>query len=164
MKEDMELIGDHLKTLVSRHLGPIEWDPAGELLLPFGFPGFEGERRMVAVEIPTQRPLVFLQSAEKPEMCFVSLPVLAIKPDYELLLNEEDRSALRIEDESSAEIGVDLLCLALLFPAEGGLQANLGAPILINLHNLRCVQSEGNEQGPRYYRLGSVGGWEPVCW
>jgi flagellar assembly factor FliW len=149
--------------LVSKHLGEIEWDRDSELVLPAGLPGFEDQRRMVAVEIPAQRPLVFLQSAEKPEVCFVSLPVRTIRPDYELALNEEDRTALEIGAESRPEIGADLLCLALLFPSSGGLEANLGAPVIINLHNLRCVQSQGSESAPCHFRLGGEGRWEQVC-
>jgi len=118
---------------------------------------------MLAVEVPAQRPLVYLQSVEKPGVCFVSLPVRTIQPDFEVALSEEDRAALRIADDLQPRIGDDILCLALLFPADGELEANLGAPIVINLHNLRCVQSQGSENEPRHYRLGVDGRWEPVC-
>jgi flagellar assembly factor FliW len=148
--------------LVSEYLGEIEWDPGSELLLPAGFPGFEEERRMVAVEVPAHRPLVFLQSVERPEICFVSLPVRAIRPDYHLSLNEEDRIGLRLDGATRPEIGSDVLCLALLFPAESGFHANLGAPVVINLHNLRCVQSQP-ESEPCHYRLDGAGRWGPVC-
>lgn len=150
------------RVLVSEHLGEVEWDPASELLLPGGLPGFEDERRMVAVEVPAQRPLVFLQSVDKPGICFVSLPVRTIQQDYEIVLSEDDRAALRIAHDASPEIGVDLLCLALLFPSGNGLEANLGAPVVVNLHNLRCVQSQ-TEADARHYRLGEEGRWEPVC-
>jgi flagellar assembly factor FliW len=156
------MVMDRRLSLVSKHFGEVEWDPASELLLPSGLPGFEDERRMVAVEIPAQRPLVFLQSAEKAEICFVALPVRVIRPDYELTLGDEDRIALRIEEEARPELGADVLCLALLFPANGGIETNLAAPILINLHNLRCVQSMGAECPPHRYRLGD-GCWVPVC-
>lgn len=151
------------RTIVSKHLGEIEWDPGSELLLPSGLPGFEDERRMVAVEVPAQRPLVFLQSVERPEICFVSLPVLTIRPDFEVALTEEDRESLRLPDGASPQIGVNILCLALLFPAEGSLEANLGAPLVINLHNLRCVQLRGSDGSPCHYRLAGEGRWEPVC-
>jgi len=156
------LVIDGTRVLVSEHLGQIEWNPDCELVLPGGLPGFEDERRMVAVEVPAQRPLVFLQSAEKPEICFVSLPVRTIQPDYNVALSDEDRAALHIADDAHPEIGADLICLALLFPSENRLEANLGAPIVINLHNLRCVQSS-NESVPCHYRLGEEGRWEPVC-
>jgi flagellar assembly factor FliW len=118
---------------------------------------------MLAVEVPAQRPLVYLQSVEKPNVCFVSLPVRTIRPDFEVTLSEEDRAALRIADDARPRIGDDILCLALLFPSGGALEANLGAPLVINLHNLRCVQSQGAENEPGHYRLSGDGRWEPVC-
>jgi flagellar assembly factor FliW len=156
-------MAERTMTIVSKHLGRIDWDRRSELALPAGIPGFEDELRMVAVEVPAQRPLVFLQSLEKPEICFVSLPVRTIRPDYQLALNEEDRIALEIGDGACPEIGADVLCLALLFPSDGSLEANLGAPIVINLHNLRCVQSQGAECEPCHYRLSGEGRWERVC-
>jgi flagellar assembly factor FliW len=153
---------DRPGTLVSTHLGEIDWEPGSELLLPVGLPGFEDERRMIAVEVPAQRPLVFLQSVEKPDICFVSLPVRTIKPDYEIALNDEDRAALGIPEGTRPEIGVDLICLALLFPAGSGLAANLAAPVVINLHNLHCVQSWADAaQG--HYHLDADGRWESLC-
>jgi flagellar assembly factor FliW len=117
---------------------------------------------MVAVEVPAQRPLVFLQSAERPEVCFVSLPVRTVRPDFELTLSEDDRFALRLDEGAHAEIGIDLLCLALLIPAAGGIETNLGAPVVVNLANLRCIQAQGSMAVGGRYRLGD-GSWEPIC-
>ena len=47
-------------------------------LFPEGLPGFERERRFLPLEMPDQHPLVFLQSAATPALCFVTLPVLAV--------------------------------------------------------------------------------------
>jgi flagellar assembly factor FliW len=156
------MVKDQKTILASKHFGEIEWDTASELLLPFGLPGFEDERRMVAVEVPAQRPLVFLQSAENPEVCFVCLPVRAIRPDYELVLSEDDRLALRIDEQANPQIGIDVLCLSLLFPAAGRIESNLSAPVVINLNNLRCIQAHSAGVAPNRYRLGE-GSWEPVC-
>jgi flagellar assembly factor FliW len=153
---------DQKTVLASKHFGEIEWDSVSELLLPFGLPGFEDERRMVAVEVPAQRPLVFLQSAERPEVCFVSLPVQTIRPNYQLTLSDDDRSGLRLDENASTEIGADLLCLALLFRAVGGIETNLGAPLVINLRNLRCIQAQDSCLAAERYRLGD-GKWEPIC-
>ncbi|MES1257432.1 MAG: flagellar assembly protein FliW [Acidobacteriota bacterium] len=155
------MVTNQKTTLASAHFGEIEWDAVSELLLPFGLPGFEDERRMVAVEVPAQRPLVFLQSAEKPEVCFVALPVRAIRPDFELSLSDDDRFVLRMDDSTRTEIGADVLCLALLFPGPAGIETNLGAPIVINLRNLRCIQADGGATAGRY-RLGD-GRWESTC-
>jgi flagellar assembly factor FliW len=156
------MVAEQKTTLASKHFGEIEWDAVSELLLPSGLPGFEEERRMVAVEVPAQRPLVFLQSVEDPEVCFVSLPVRAIRPDYELTLGDDDCFALRIEEGARPEIGSDVLCLALLFPSANGIESNLDAPLVINLHNLRCIQAQPAGTGHGRFRLGD-GRWEAVC-
>jgi flagellar assembly factor FliW len=148
--------------LQSPHLGQIVWDAGAELFLPVGLPGFENEKRLIPVEIPAHRPLVFLQSVADPALCFVSLPVLTICRDYELRLTEDDAAALLIDDAAPPRIGFDVLCLALLLPSAGTVVANLDAPIVVNLHNSRCVQALSPPRAG-YYRLNVAGGWEPVC-
>jgi flagellar assembly factor FliW len=145
------------------HLGEIEWDSGSELFLPAGLPGFENEKRLIPVEIPAHRPLVFLQSVIRAETCFVSLPARTIDPEYELSLSEEDRAALLLEDAAAPKIGDDILCLALLLPAAGTVLVNLNAPIAINLHNSRCVQALSPDGQGRYYRLNEAGAWEKKC-
>jgi flagellar assembly factor FliW len=147
----------------SAHLGDIDWSPGCELFLPAGLPGFEGERRMIPVEVPVQRPLVFLQSLETPGTCFVSLPVRTICPEYRLHLSEDDRAALFFEPDRELSIGADVLCLALLVPFENTVQANLDAPIVINLHNRRCIQALASESGAGYFRLADGGHWDSIC-
>jgi flagellar assembly factor FliW len=151
------------ETIHSAHLGDIEWTPGCELFLPGGLPGFEQEYRMIPVEVPVQRPLVFLQSLDNPETCFVSLPVRTIHPDYQICLGEEDRVALLFDLDRDLSIGADVLCLALLVPFENTVQANLDAPIVINLHNRRCIQALPSGAPKGYFRLADGGRWESVC-
>lgn len=150
-------------TLRSTYLGDIEWDCGCELFLPAGLPGFENERRMIPVEVPVQRPLVFLQSLDNPDTCFVSLPVRTICPEFQLRLSDDDRSALLFEPERPLSIGGDVLCLALLVPYRNTVQANLDAPVVVNLHNQRCVQAMNAGGGFGYFRLADGGRWDPVC-
>jgi flagellar assembly factor FliW len=42
-----------------------------------------------------------------------------------------------------------VLCLALLFPSGGTVEANLDAPVVINLHNSRCLQALSPDAGER---------------
>jgi flagellar assembly factor FliW len=160
-EEDVTMTASEV--LRSPHLGDIEWSPGCELFLPSGLPGFEEERRMIPVEVPAQRPLVFLQSLDVPETCFVSLPVRTIFPGYQLRLSEEDRNTLFIEADRELAIGADVLCLVLLVPFENTVQANLDAPIIINLHNRRCAQSLPSECVAGRFRLADGGSWEPIC-
>ncbi len=95
----------------STHLGEISWEAANELCFPVGLPGFEQVRRMVPVEIPSQRPLIYLQSAENADICFAALPVLAVNPRFQLQVSDDDQALLGLEGET-AMLGV-YVCLAL---------------------------------------------------
>lgn len=149
--------------VTSPYLGEIRWDEGNELFFPVGLPGFEQFHRMVPVEIPSQRPLVYLQSAEKGEICFLALPAGTVHPGFELRLSEDDRSLLDMPPGGASAIGMDVLCLALLVPCGRTVRTNLGAPIVINLHNGRAVQAV-MPPGAGSFRLSREGGWEAVCW
>jgi flagellar assembly factor FliW len=145
------------------HLGEISWDAESELFLPSGLPGFENERHMIPVEIPAHRPLIFLQSTERSGVCFVSMPVMTICPDFKLQLTDDERESLQFQETEEPEIGADVICLALLFPSGRTVEANLDAPVVINLHNSRCLQAVSPGAARGYYRLSDAGTWENVC-
>jgi len=149
--------------LHSPWLGEIEWFSAAELLFPAGLPGFESERRILPVEIPAQRPLIYLQSLECHDVCFVTLPVLAIDPSFELRLSRDDILALGLSPCKFPVLGEDALCLALLVPAEGTVQVNLNAPVVINLR--RGVGAQCNQTGDlvKGRFLLKEQGWEAMC-
>jgi flagellar assembly factor FliW len=154
--------------IVSPYIGEISWEAACELQFPTGFPGFEQHRRMVPVEIPSQRPLIYLQSAEQAKVCFLVLPVLTIHSLFDLPLSEDDRSLLELDaaglpDSSPPVIGTDVLCLALLVPFGRTVQTNLDAPIVVNLHNLRGIQAVLPAGVNGSYRLSETGQWEAIC-
>jgi flagellar assembly factor FliW len=143
-------------------IGDVAWDPQCELLFPNGLPGFEDERRMIPVEIPAQRPLVYLQSLEQPGICFVCLPVLVIDPAFLLRLSEDEQSALLLARDSRPVIGADVLCLGLLVPSGDSVEVNLNAPIVINLHNARGVQCVAPDSRS-CFRLDENGHWGKPC-
>jgi flagellar assembly factor FliW len=61
-------------------------------------------------------------------------------------------------------LGIDLLCLALLATSGRSVQANLTAPIVINLHNSRGVQSvQRATETATCYRLEENGSWGRQC-
>jgi flagellar assembly factor FliW len=151
------------RTIHSPWLGDVESDPQCELLFPAGLPGFEDQRRMVPVEIPAQRPLVYLQSVERAEICFVALPVYVIDPAFQLRISDEDRSILELPEDCGPLIGVDVLCLALLMPSGDSVQANTNASIVINLHNRRAVQCVPPDGLSSRFRVLDERGWTPLC-
>jgi len=161
-------MSDENISMVSPWLGELSWETGCELQFPAGLPGFEEHRRMVPVEIPSQRPLIYLQSAEQARVCFLALPILAVHPGFELSLSEEDRSLLEFDPlqlpaSAIPALGTDVLCLALLVPFGKTVQTNLDAPIVINLHNSRGIQAVAPAGAAGSYRLGEKGAWEVVC-
>lgn len=142
-------------------LGDIETDPESELFFPCGMPGFENHHRMVPLEIPSQRPLVYLQNLESPEICFVALPVYVIDPSFRLRLSEEDCAVLQFPVDSDPQIGVEVLCLVLLRKTGPLVEANLNACVVVNLQNRRGVQCVPPGGVPALFSL-SDDGWRRV--
>jgi flagellar assembly factor FliW len=151
------------RTIHSPWLGEIESDPGNELFFPAGVPGFEDHRRMIAVEIPSQRPVVYLQSLESDEVCFAALPVYVIDPSFRLDLGDDERLALRLPANGDLSIGADVLCLALLRKSGRTVDANTGAAIVINLHNRRGLQCVPRPGASVLFRLCPDNGWRREC-
>ena len=104
---------------------------------PCGLPGFERESSFVFISRPDTHPLLFMQSVLTPDLCFVLLPVLAVDPRYQLLLEEEALADLQLPPTRQPKIGEDILC-AVIVCARGNQEAptaNLLAPIVVNLRN-----------------------------
>lgn len=155
-------------SIMSPWLGEIQWDTGSELDFPGGLPGFEQHTRMVPVEIPSQRPIVYLQSVLNAAVCFLTLPVLTVHPDFRLRISEDDRGMLGLEQNDASAalaplLGTDVICLALLVPSAGTVQTNLDAPIVVNLHNHRGIQAVGTESVAGVFRLSPGGRWQPAC-
>ena len=152
---------DERRVIRSPWLGDVEWDPKCELFFPHGLPGFEEERRMIPVEIPAQRPLVYLQSLEQPEVCFVCMPVLVIDPVFRLSLSDEERATLAITGREAPVPGREVLCLGLLVPSGDTVEVNLAAPIVISLINSCCLQTVAGSAS--CFRLAPDGRWVAQC-
>jgi len=131
--------------LKTSQFGPIEYDPQAVVDFPWGLPAFEQEKRFVLIEQPDWRPLVFLNSLDTEDLCFIALPATRIDPSYAPAIPEEDYLRL----ETSAGEAHDLLALAILAAGEDGeLTANLLAPVLVNYRNRRGIQVI--QSGSRY--------------
>jgi flagellar assembly factor FliW len=122
--------------ILSQRLGAISLDEAAILLFPAGLPGFEHCTRFALLERPAAAPIVFLQSLDRPEVCFLAAPVTEIDPAYQLAMTQEDLNCIGIPSAK------DVLCLAILAPAEDGrFTANLLAPVVIDRKTRRAVQA-----------------------
>jgi flagellar assembly factor FliW len=130
--------------VLSRNFGAVEFAPEEQFVFPKGLPGFPCETAFVPVEIPEQLPLVYLQSLQTPDLCFVALPINCLVQDFRLSANAEDLAVVDLGHDVSR--GSGMLCLAFLCVGEDGTAtANLRAPVIVNLQNRRGVQAIQNE-------------------
>lgn len=126
----------------TKYFGRITYAEDSVIEFPAGLPGFEEERRFLAVEQAAARPLVFLQSLGCRDLCFLTVPVQAVDPRYELSITPEDLGILEWSGEGQPQIGADLLCLAMLSLSEGrSPTANLLAPVIVRMPSRRAVQA-----------------------
>jgi flagellar assembly factor FliW len=127
--------------ILTRRFGPIEIDEAAALHFPLGLPGFENTRRFALVERPAAAPLMFLQSLDLPELCFVAAPVETIEPAYQLELSSDDLHHLGLV-ENRQPPREEMICLAILSAPESSQPtANLLAPVVIDRVSRRAVQA-----------------------
>ena len=109
---------------------------------PEGLFGFEGETRFLPIEVPALHPILFLQSVQRPDLCFVTMPILVVDPEYRLALSPADRKLADLPAGRQPVIGEDVLCLTILtLRKDGPTTANLIAPLVVNLRNRRAVQA-----------------------
>ncbi|MDP3000043.1 MAG: flagellar assembly protein FliW [Bryobacterales bacterium] len=126
----------------TRYFGEIAYLPESVIEYPVGLPGFENERRFLLIEQELNKPLVFLQSLSRPELCFITVPVQGILPDYELTLTAEELHTLELAEDRQPVVGEDVIHLAIVSLAEDRpATANLLAPIVINWRKRLAVQS-----------------------
>lgn len=125
----------------SIYFGMLDYEGDAVIDMPGGLFGFEAERRFVLIQRPDQAPLVFMQSLSLPDLCFVTLPVLAVDRQYALFLSNEETQAIGLS--GPAEIGTTVLCLALVTADRTCPTANLRAPIVVNLASRTGAQFIG---------------------
>jgi flagellar assembly factor FliW len=134
-----------MPVIETKNFGKISYEPESELLFPIGLPAFESCRRFVAVAFAESEPLIYLQSLDNPDLCFITMPILAVDPHYSLKMSGEDLAQLGLPPSLQPVIGENVLCAAVLSVQESGPTANLLAPIVVNLHNRRAVQAVAPE-------------------
>jgi flagellar assembly factor FliW len=129
----------------TKNFGIVSYESGSVLEFPRGLPGFDERRLFLVLQFADSKPLVFLQNLEDPGLCFTTLPVLAADPDYRLDVSREDRALVGLPLTSALRIGQDVLCLTVLSLQESGPTANLLAPIVVNVGNLKGVQAIASE-------------------
>ncbi len=127
--------------LLTKYLGWIECDDASVIDFPGGLPGFEQEQQFVFIRNEAHAPLVFLQSARTPGLCFLAVPVHDVDASYQLELAEEDAALLGLPGDPWPGTGA-LETLALISQRAGEpATANLLAPVVVHSAARRAVQA-----------------------
>ncbi len=131
----------HMRVCETRFHGAVQFEAEQALQVPSGLYGFPAETEFLLLEIPSTRPLVFIQSTRSSNLCFLSLPVQVIDQAYQRDLPEGAAEELGYADDHPPEMGKDLLCLALLTSNDRkATTANLQAPIVIDIPRHQGMQ------------------------
>jgi flagellar assembly factor FliW len=126
----------------TRFHGVIDFEPEQVLEVPSGLFGFPEEREFLLLEIPSRRPMVFVQSTRTADLCFITLPVQVIDQNYRLVLSGPEAYIMQWRGQASElQMGKDLLCLALLTIGDNRpVTANLLAPLVIDITHHKATQ------------------------
>jgi len=121
--------------------GVLTYEPEQVLHIPNGLFGFPQETEFLLLELPSARPMAFLQSVRSSNLCFISLPAQVIEGEYRLSMTGGDLRSFGYSDAAPPVMGKDVLCLALLTVGERqDTTANLLAPVVIDIARHRGMQ------------------------
>jgi flagellar assembly factor FliW len=127
--------------LVSQYFGELDYSPEAVFQFPEGIPAFEDQTAFVFLEQARAHPLVFMQSLDNPGLCFITVPVFVVDTGYHLDPAPEDLASLELAPELAPQIGLEILCLALVTVSKGAdPTVNLLSPIVLNLRNRKGRQ------------------------
>src|ERR1700730_18021779 len=120
-----------MPAIESKFFGSMTFETPDLFRFPLGIPGFEGEKEFVAVEIPSQGPVLYLQSVTSPDLCFITLPVRTCLHDYRLELTPAERQFLALDPTTPLRLGREVGCFAIVtVDPDGEPVANLAAPLV----------------------------------
>ncbi len=129
-------------TFSSRYFGSICVDESSVIEFPAGMPGFEECRRFLPLQDAAREGLIFLQSLEDPELCFLALSVAGVRPGYRLMMRPEDLDLLGLPGGAQPVIGKDVAAVAIVSLVEGeDPTVNLLSPVVIDIQTRRAVQA-----------------------
>jgi flagellar assembly factor FliW len=137
-----------MQRLTSKYFGEMDYQQEAVFEFPSGIPGFESYKSFVFLEQEHTLPLVFMQSLADAGLCFIAVPVHVADTAYRLELAAEDRLLLQMPVDLPIQVGMDVLCLALVTASEGSEPtANLASPIVLNLGKRIGIQAISETSG-----------------
>ncbi len=131
-----------MPSISTKQFGIVQFSDEDIFEFPNGLPGFEAEHRFLCIERPALRPVVFLQSIEKSDLCFITLPARSVDPEYQLEVPPDERTILGIADAETPVWEQSLACLAIVcLPSSGTPTANLLGPVVLSRETRKGVQA-----------------------
>ena len=124
----------------TRYFGTIAFDEPAVIAFPAGLPGFTHCRRFLPLEDPSRKPLIFLQSLELPHLCFLTLPIAAVEPAYQLKISADDLALIGLEKHPGPD-GPAECWVIIAVGQDHTLSVNLLAPVVINRATALAVQA-----------------------
>lgn len=132
----------------TQQFGLVEYRLEDVIEFPLGLPAFEQETFFLLIAPSKTKPLVFLQSLGTAGLCFVTLPLAVVDPNYQLAVCAEDWKVLRVAEADSLAVGEGwrrngspITCLAIVSLTDSRPTANLLAPVVIHRAAQRAVQA-----------------------
>ncbi len=126
----------------TRLLGVVECPKESVITFRTGIPPFPDQAYVVIAKEGS--PYFFLQSVTTPDLCFITLPVNAVYPNYRFALEPQDAEILGLTSPESQQELTRLTILTI--PERGAMTANLAAPVIINPSRqigVQAVRSDG---------------------
>ena len=112
--------------------GEIEIEDAKIINFPLGIPGFANLKRYILLDY--KDPIKWLHAVDDPDIAFIVTEPFGLFPDYSLTIEDDVEQFLEITDVA------ETIVLVILNVADNRLNANLKAPIIVNISKLKATQ------------------------
>lgn len=132
------------------HFGNVEINDGGIITFPEGVPGFEDVHRFILLgNVGEKEAFFWMQSVDKPDVCFVVTDPFVIYNNYNVDVDDDDIAILEI---NGSENVLTLVIVVVPDNIEDA-RVNLKAPVIINMDKKIGMQVlQKNESLPiRYY-------------
>lgn len=112
--------------------GEIEIEESKIINFPLGIPGFANLKRYILLDY--KDPIKWLHAVDDPDIAFIVTEPFGLFPEYSLTIEDDIEEFLEIKDIS------ETIILVILNVADNRLNANLKAPIIVNISKLKATQ------------------------
>jgi len=118
-----------IRTVNTSRFGEVSVPEDDVFTLKWGLPGFGFLREFVVLALEDQKPYVWLQSLERPEIAMPLIDPWALFSDYDPQLPSVTAAVMEIERPDD----FCLMCVCVVGPEAKELTVNLLAPVVFNL-------------------------------